>query len=375
MKHLGSNKSLLKTLAVFLLTLALIGQPGQPVKGEENSQTGLSLNTAISLALEKSESIRDAEKEVDKQKEWRDYYGKQLDFVPLEYPDTALVEVPYGQILTSDLEWRMSKKTLTAAQDTVVMETCYRYWQVLKARQKVETAQRSLDDARKQQQNSQLGYQTGTTSNLVNIGAQAQLEAATVSLQAAQNDLKNAWLAFNQLTGFNSDEALQLTDNLIYSPLEIPDLNVEISQILESAPTVWQAEEMITMQEYLQHMTLYTGSYEPYEVRKIEVEQAALDATTLKKTYKTAIRDLYYGLKNLEEAYTASQEKIKVAEENLRVKKLMYETGMGTQADVNTAEKDLADARYSALEIACKHAYMKLAFEKPWAANEDHLQE
>jgi hypothetical protein len=40
------------------------------------------------------------------------------------------------------------------------------------------------------------------------------------------------------------------------------------------------------------------------------------------------------------------------------------------EANLAAAEKQLSKAEEKAFEIACQHAYMKLAFEKPWV----HLQ-
>lgn len=111
----------------------------------------------------------------------------------------------------------------------------------------------------------------------------------------------------------------------------------------------------------------YTGEYKPYLARKIEVEQAELDAASTKKLFDQITRSLYYGAKSLEEAYAGAQEGLTVAEENLRVAKAKQKVGMATVADVAAAEKAVAEARSALLQLACQHAYMKLAFAKPWA--------
>jgi hypothetical protein len=158
-----------------------------------------------------------------------------------------------------------------------------------------------------------------------------------------------------------------LTDTVEFTPLDIKDLDREVRKVMDSAPTVWLAEERVTMQKYLEDMMFYTGEYRPYQARKIEVEQAELDAASTKKLFDQITRSLYYGAKSLEEAYAGAQEGVNVAEENLRVAQVKQKVGMATATDVAAAEKAVAEARSALFQLACQHAYMKLAFAKPWA--------
>jgi outer membrane protein TolC len=114
-------------------------------------------------------------------------------------------------------------------------------------------------------------------------------------------------------------------------------------------------------------MMLYTGEYRPYEARKLQYEQAELDAMSAEEMYETVVRTLYYSVMGLEESVLIAEEAVKVAEEGLRLTKLRYDLGMSIKADVTAAEKELAQARSNYNELVVQHTYMKLAFEKPWA--------
>jgi len=351
-----------------ILTLFFIAGAMVPAAfaGEKESPE-LSLNESIALALDNSESIDKAGKEIEKKKEWLEYRQDQLDYIPAKGVGTALVEVPWAQALTANLEYSMSKRSLTAEEDKVVLDTCNKYWNILKAQEMLKVAQLNLDSALAQLQNARVSYQVGMIDNSKLIAAEAQYEGAQTRLSAAQNDLDNAYMAFNQLVGLWPEDRPVLTDELEYAPLEVNDLDYEVARVLSRAPNVWQAEQMVTLQGYLEDMIFYTGEYRPYQARKIEVEQAELDAASTKEYIENLTRSLYYGIKSLEEAYNGALEQLKVEQENLRVTKVKFELGMATKSELIAAEKALLAAESSAFDLVCQHAYMKLAFEKPWA--------
>lgn len=355
-------------LSLGLAFALLVVQGGwQVAQAKEPATPELSLNRAIELALTQSESVKKAEKEVDRTEEWRNYRSDQLDYTPTEPPGNALVEVAWAQLLSADLSWRMSKKSLTAEQDKVALDTCKKYFDVLATQDKVQSAEAALDSARKQLQVARALYNVGMGTQAALTAAEAQYQAAQATLNAAQNDLDKGYVLLNQLVGLWPEDRPVLTDKVDFKALEITNLDYEVEKVLESCPTVWLAQETVTMKKYLEDMTLYTGEYRPYQARKIEVEQAELDALTTKEMFERITRSLYYGVKNLEESYSGAQEAVRAAQENLKVVKAKYEVGLATSAEVAAAEKSLAEAQYNAYNLACQHAYMKLAFEKPWA--------
>lgn len=358
------SRRLVSVMVAFTLLLGILA----PAAGAKEPATPeLSLERAVELALAHSESVKKAEKDVDRLEEWREYRAEQLDYIPTAPPGTAAVEVPWSRLLQADLEWRMSKKSLAAEKDKVALDTCKKYWDVLQAQEKVKAAEAALASARRQLQNARAGYRAGTLPLAGLVGAEAQYRGAEAALARARNDLDDAYTALNQAIGLWPEDRPVLTDTVTFAPLEVADLDHEVAKVLESAPSVWLAQERVTLQKYLEDMMFYSGEYRPYQARKIEVEQAELDAASTRELFELITRSLFYGVKSLEEAYAGAQEGVRAAEENLRVARVKFDVGMATAADVAAAEKDLADARKAAFELACQHAYMKLAFAKPWA--------
>ncbi|SHJ27768.1 TolC family protein [Desulfofundulus thermosubterraneus] len=354
-----------RILTVFILIASLLVPPFAWAK--EPATPELTLNQAIALALAHSESVKKAEKEIDRTYEWREERADQLDYVPTTPPGNPMVEIAWSNLLAADLTWRMSKKSLTAEQDKVALDACKKYWDVLKAREKVRAAEEGLKKADWELRKARANFQVGMIPQAALVAAEAGLAQARAALEVAKNDLDNAYAAFNRLVGLWPQDRPVLVDGVNFNPLQVSDVETEVGRIVDESPTVWLASEKVTLQKYYEDMMFYTGEYRPYQVRKIEVEQAELDAATARKMMEEITRSLYYSAKSLEESYQALQEGVKTAEENLRVTKVKYDVGMATRAEVAAAEAALAEAKQKALEIACQHAYLKLAFEKPWA--------
>lgn len=357
-------------LVVFtLLTLALpvgAADSPEPAAPEKTPEVTLTLNQAIALAIDNSDAIKKAGKEIDRTRELRDYANDQLNYIP-KNPVEPQIQIPYASMLSADLTWQMSKKSYTSEEDSVALDTCKKYWDLLQAQEKLRNEELGLSKAQQLLANAQVSHRVGVVANPDLVAAEVMYSGSRASVETARNDLDKAFDVFNLQIGVGPQERPVLTEPAVYEPLEIQDLEREVSRVLETSPKLWLAKEMVSMQDVLADMALYTGAYTPYKARRIAVEQAELDYTNAKDLFKEITRSLYYAVIDLEEAYNATGESLRLAEENLRVKKLKFEVGMATKSEVTAAEFDVASAKKKQNDLAYQHAYMKLAFEKPWA--------
>jgi len=336
---------------------------------KEPAHPEISLNQAIAKALAHNEAVQKASKEVDRTETLRKEASSKLSFIPADASGDPALEIAWSNLLTADLTWQMSKKSLTAQEDTVALDTCKKYWDILVEQENVKAAQAALDSAQRQLQVARASYRVGIIPQSDLIAAEAGYRGAQAALSRAQNNLNSAYIAFNQMVGLWPEDRPVLTDNIEFHPLKIDNLDYEVEKVMENSPSVWLAQQKVTLQKYLEDMMFYTGQYRPYEARKIEVEQAKLDAASAKEMFDRITRSLYYSVISLEEAYAGAQEVVRMDEENLRVIKAKFDVGMATANDVAGAEKTLAEARANLVNLASQHAYAKLAFTKPWAVS------
>lgn len=335
--------------------------------GKEPAAPEITLNQAIEMAGQYSKTLKKANLEVDRTAELRTYRYDQLDYVPYGIPNNPAIEVAWSSMLSADLNWQMSKKSLGMEEDRLILDVCQKYWNVVVALDKVEAKKLALQQAELDMRKAGANSRVGLITPLNLTQAEAGLAAAKASLGTAENELDEAYVNLNKLLGLWPQDQPVLLDSLELIPIHVDNLDTAVQRVIEASPSIWLAQERATMQKYLENLMFYTGDYRPYQARKIEVTQAELDAASAKETMRVLTRTLYYNVLNLEETYSTLEEMVKIAEESLRVTTLKYDLGMVTRADVAAAESALAEAKQNALSVLSNQAYYKLAFQKPWA--------
>lgn len=357
---------------ILLLTVVLsIGFMVPPVLGETNRSTStLSLQQAIELAIQHDKGLRKAELEVERTEKLREAAADKINFTPLMgsiYDETT--QVNWNNLLSADLTWRMSKKSLEAERDSLVLKTCKSYWNVQTAQEKVALQEKLEQQAFINLQNVRAGLQAGTAAPYQMVEAEGSWQQAKNNLKAARQALEDAYNTFNQLVGLDTTERPLLMDEPVFDPLEVDNLDYMVRKVIEESPSTWLAQQEVTLQKWAADMALFTGEYNPYKARQIAVDQAELDAANAEDLMEKVTRNLYFTIKSLEESYKAAEEALKTARESLRIAKVKFDVGMATRAEVVSAEINVAQAEQALNDLTRQHAYLKLAFEKPWAAS------
>ncbi|NPV73195.1 MAG: TolC family protein [Pelotomaculum sp.] len=353
--------TLLLMAIVIMVPLAAL-----PAWAKEPATPELTLNDAVALALKNSETVKKADKEVKRTKALRDEKQDSLGYIPTG-PTGNQEEAAYASLFSANLTWQMSEKSLTVEQDSVALDTCNKYWDVQLAMGALKVAEQSLKQAELDLAKARVSHRVGLISQDALLAAESKWAGAKSALEKARNDLDAAYTAFNQMVGLWPEDRPVLTDELKFIPLSDNNVEYLVAKALADSPSVWLANEKVNLQKILEEMAYYTGSYQPYEAREIELDQAKLDAVSAREATEVLVRNLFYSVRTLEENYPAAEQAVKVAEENLRVGQIKYQVGMLTKAELAALETALAQARQSLLELKKNHAYYKLALEKPWA--------
>lgn len=371
---------MLRRVTSFMFALLLLGAwlawaaPGagaaepEQQAGSEPQEQQLTLDQAISKALAHSRALEKARLDVQKAEENRDLADEALGFTPTAGGSyDPRVEAAWYNLLSKDLTWQMSRRQVDQAEDVLVLQVCKLYWDVQAAQEKLALATKAAAQAELEARLAQVGYQAGVRSKTEADLAEQKRRQAQADAAKAEQDLRSAYLKFNSAVGLDLEARPALVEHYQFSPLEVTDLQHEIARVLAESPAVWLAEQQVTMQHYAQEMAFASGSYRPYEVRKIDRRQAELDAADAREQAAQTVRTLYITVRSLEESYRKAQAQVAQAAEDLRVTRVRYQVGMATQAEVQAKELALAQAELAANELLRQHAYYKLVFQKPWA--------
>lgn len=354
-----------KLLNVLLITLIILGLGTGTALASNQQQEGplqLTLNEAIARALACSEAVEKAELDIDRAEKEHVDAEKMVEFIPSGIgPYTPEVEAAYTNLITTDLKWRMAKRALSAAEDKVVLDTCNKYWAVQRAQKNVAVKQAALEKARADWLKAKLSFEIGIINQEALLGAQTRYEAAKGALQSAKNDLAKAYVAFNNLIGIQAERRPVLSERVSFSPLEVNDVHNAVQRIIDRDPQIWQAERRVSILKKVRYL------YDNWDVADIDMQKAALDVESLEESMYLLGRSLYYAIRNVEASYPAAEQAVRMAEESYRVAQLKYEVGLATKTDVADAKAKLLDAQKSLYDLITQHAYLKLAFQKPWA--------
>jgi outer membrane protein TolC len=355
-------------LVLLLLNLSVVTPS---FAATNNSEGTLTLQQAIEMGLNYDRGVKVAEAEVDRTWYIRDDAADKIDFyaVPGATNYSQEYQVSWNTLLNADLNWRMSKKTLETTRDTLALKICQSYWNVQTAEDKVHTQELIEQQALANLQNARAALLAGTVAPSDVIYAETQWQQAKSNLDAARHSLDDAYSALNQLIGLDPGARPRLVDMPEYEPLKVDNLETEVERIVSGSPSVWLAQQKVTIQEWAADMMMFTGQYSPYKAREIAVDQAELNAANTREIMKQVTRSIYYATMEIEKSYEAAKEGLRKAEENLRVAKAKYDAGTAIKTDVVAAEVAVAQAQQAINDLTRQHAYMKLAFQKPWAAS------
>ena len=340
-------------------------------KEPETSQ--LKLQEAIDMALKNSKSIKNSSLDIEKAKEQRENAEDSVDYAPGESQNAAADSAWYS-LLSADLSWQMSKKTYAADEDSLVLDVCQKYWNIQKDIENVKIKELNISQTElalkrvRAMVNLGMTPQAGTSPALAQTNAEAALEDAKSELENANNSLNTAYETFNQVVGLWPEDRPELVEEVDFTPLKDVVLESQVNRVLAESPQVWLADKSIELAKFAYEKMYASGAYTSFEVRKIEKEQAELDAISTKDAVAEATRSLYYTVRNLEAAMPVLEKAVTGAEEALRVAKLSFDLGMVTKETVLERELALETAKNKLLGAKLDHAYAKMAFQKPWAA-------
>lgn len=363
----------LKLAFAFILSLFLVigiaAAWGRVAWAKEPATPELTFQQAVELAINHSKSLKNTELAIERTEEVRKYVADKVHYTPAgPNPDPAAARA-FTALVMADLNWQMTKKKQSAEKDAVTLSAIKAYCSVLQALENVRAAELNYQSSDLACRSAIASFNVGVLSRYGLIQAEAGLAGAKSTLEAAQKALDDAYQQFNQLIGLWPEDRPVLTERPAFSPLQIDNLDTEVERAVEENPSLWLARKNIDLAKL--NLDLYTYNNpqeaEPYKAKEIKTEEAEVSAASTEEQMRKLVRTIYYNIRQLEENYAGIEQKLAVAEENLRITRLKYELGMAIKTDVISAQAALTGTQKTLIDAACQHEVLKLAFRKPWA--------
>ncbi len=362
-------------MACFLLVgIAPGAEASDDITSTGSEQAILSMEEAVRMALDNSQELKQSDLAVEAAAITRDEVWDAANaFLMATYvPGTDLhVSVPTdsdpsGAVYQTNYAWMAKKKAYETKAEAVAYTAQQNYLAVLTALNNYEAKRLAAERDSENLRIARIKLQLGMITQLDLSGILAQSTASQAGFISAGQNLDKAYAELADYVGLTHDTKPVLEDKLMFSQLEVDDLEAAINTIIGNSPSVWLAEEAVRLEEQ-------TSGLDSWELDKVNKDEALVNVEIARESLKQAIRQLYYTTKQLEESYAAALQGVEVAERALATSQLLYEVGLGTKADVLSAEAALSAARGDAQtglqNLVYQHYLLKLAFEKPWSAS------
>ncbi|NPV90684.1 MAG: TolC family protein [Firmicutes bacterium] len=358
---------------LMLVMMLLMAFPGVTQASEASAVVSveLTLDEAISKALVHSDTLRQADYDVERSKEVLELVDDKVQ--NLMTPDTSAGSTPsaaaaanYTTMVSTSVGYESSRITRNIKVDTVKTGVFQNYTGVLNAKEKLTAAEKALDNAQWQQMVAQIGYSVGTVSESSKVLAEANYTGKVAALAAAKANLVDSYQKLNNLIGLNAAERPVLKDDPPLVPLVVDDLEVEIQRRVTMSPSLELAEKNVSLAKMNLDLYIWNNASVPYEAKEIDYFKAEDTAKNSEDQMRQLMRTLYQGIVQLEQQHITTLQTLSSAEENLRIKQVQLDAGMATRGDVISAENDVAGARQALKSLVYQHELYKLYFEKPW---------
>jgi outer membrane protein len=362
----------------FILTIIMLGSSGIWTGGpawatttqnqsDQATQRQLTLEEAISRAVKHSYALKLANYNVEQSEIKREEAADEVNYTPSSGGNDEASRA-FINLVQEDINLQVSKKNLSIEQDKIAYEVYQKYSNVLSAQQNYETAELSLEYSKYQRLAAQMKYTVGKLSRQSLESAIIDYNNQESNLAQARSSLEQSYLQLNELLGLSGQERPVLVDGFTWEPMQISDLDVEISRRLSSSPTLWNAEKSVELAEL--SLTLYTFAGQTggdnYNYRNIDVNKAKLSAAQKRDQLQQSMRDIYTSICDLEEQYNNLQQDLKLAESEYQGLQLKYKLGLIPKGDLLAAELELANHRKSINDVIYQHQLLIMTFDKPW---------
>ncbi|NPV90694.1 MAG: TolC family protein [Firmicutes bacterium] len=354
-----------RALIGFLIAAITVMMPAAALGADAGGvdATGLTLDKAVDMALVHSPELRQSDYDIEsKQKSLEDAEDNLNAFTPAaDGNQVDSVANSYVSMIQKSISLEIAKKSRSTKADAVVKSVFQAYTDVLTAQDSVAIAEKELAYADYQRLAARVGYQVGKVSLTDKNTAEANYTKKEAALNESRTNLAESYQNFNDLIGINLKDRPVLTDNPVFEPLKVADLDTEVLHRLEENPNLWQADKNVESAKMNFNMT-----NSDWDTNRINVQKAELTAYEDKEQAKQTVYNIYNTICQQEEQYKTLEQSLKQAEDSLKVAQLKYELGMIPRGDVLSAELSTANAQKALRTAAYQHELTKITFEKPW---------
>lgn len=329
-----------RVAAVGLLLAMLLG----PAAAEEASGP-LTLAEAREMALTASDQVKLGEIRLEAARVALAEAEHAADEIPDggSFREAQAKELSVAQATSGVV---LAEAGLEYTRDQLALGVETAYYQVLLAESLVEVNEKAVGRAEEQLKLAQASYQAGIVARNDVLQAEAQVVSVRSALASAQKNLNLATMAFNQTLARPLDAPVELAGGLEAASIEGVDLEASMDQALAERFEILQAREGLANRQLAFKLAAryYTPQVFAYKKAEAELREAEVELRETQRDVELDVRTNYLELLDAQQRIAAAAKGVELAAENLRLARLRYEAGVGTNLDVLNAQVSVREA-------------------------------
>lgn len=332
-----------------LVTLAfcmILASPAISLAGDEDN--GLSIQQALDIAYKSNPDIRKAQLEVDKAQLQRDDAAEAVTFIPTGGLVAPAYQQLYNGYQQTEIALKTAKKACDAEKDRITKEVIAAYATAIKNYNIMETTRLNLEDMKEQKKAYSLAKEVGYMAEHDYSKFETGLKSLEEGYKASQAQYNSSIASLGQLLGKTQGWNPELTSRAVLDEYSRNELTVEISRALSESVLVMRQQALLDIEESKQEWVLPNVSS---DMQQIELDMAGINYEQARRSARSTIEGLYYGIDALEGQIEAAQSSYEMARRNYEVAKLKYEVGMIPKCSIVPGEESLNGA---ALDVSKK---------------------
>ena len=364
--------------------------PGAPTTFE------LTLNSAISRALTISPNLELVELEAEKASlELRSTQRMTEDIGEVSTYQMAAVKYLYPE--QSRLALSLAESRVEAVKENIALQVRTAYLGALLAREMVRVAEEAVTTVEDQMRLAERLHQSGMVPRKDVMDAGVRRSEAKAALITAEKNLSLAMMGLARVIGLPLDADLELEPGVPLLDVSNRSLSEQLERGLDRRFELKQSLNGVKLahlnhtlaQDYPAGMPWpgWNGEW-PDDVpippwlpwpeeevdgdeeldainrrqAEIEYQQAIIYHLLTKDEIQVQIRDAYLAVDETSQRLAVSEEGLAAAEEGLRLARLRYQAGMGTNLEVLSAELARSQAQIALVAALFEHELAKAAY-------------
>lgn len=337
MRYIRTNIAL-GILAFFFITLV------NPSLASATEVKQLTLEEAIETSMQNNLEIRKGRLELEKAEITRDDVAQHIDSTPIQGVFSAGYRELYSGYQQTQLVVKNKKRAIEVEEDKIANEVINLYSNAIKNYNAMEKAKLQHKLIDKQTTIASISKEVGMISEYDYAGSQLGKEQTREAAKLAESLYEGSIAELRRLLGQNQTWEVELISRPIINNYPRHELSTEISRGTSKSMLVWSQEFLVGLEEIKQNWTM---QYTDRQKQDIDLSVAEIDYEEAKRTVRTLIEQLYYGINAIEGQIQVAEVNCEKVEKDLEIAELKYELGLITLYAQGPTQESLSNYRLS----------------------------